>query len=102
MLPLKFLVSCKHSGVESRGFLISAYVGDQEKKKTTARYMEGKERGKDRKKKKGTPFRKCLQLLGYFSQFFSLSQLVSLLGVVVGKGERYWSEIEETMLRKIL
>lgn len=76
-------------------------MGDQEKKKSTARYMEGKERGKDRKKK-GTPFRKCPQLLRYFSQFFSLSQLVSLLGVVVGKGERYWSEVEETMLRKIL
>lgn len=59
-----------------------------------------KERGIDRKKK-GIPFRKCLQLLRYFSQFFSLSQLVSLLGVV-GKGERYLSEVEETMLRKIL
>lgn len=78
-------------------------MGDQEKKNTTARYMEGKERGKDRKKK-GTPFRRYLQLWGYFSQFFSLSQLVSLLGVVVGKGEKYWrkKKVEETMLRKIL
>lgn len=106
MLLLKLLTSQKYSGVRQQGIshqCLWERSGEEKDHSQVYGMVERKQRGRDRKKKEGgNSLQNMSSAFGILFTIFLPFTAAKSVQSGGGKGERYWSGIEETIMRKVL